>query len=520
MKMVTTLVLLSSLAMAQPRAVRDAQKHLAVGRFEAAIASLEKLRGKQRDEATVVRMKLVAWRGLGASDKIVDLGPKWLASNSKDAEMQVWVGEAMIDLAASEGRLNLRALGLCEEAMNCADAALAVEPMHAGAVELKAASLVNIGRGDDAIKLVDRMVKKRPGNVGFRVVQARTFSWVGKTGLAIGELNKSATRFKDAAALPLERSAIHMSVNQRDEAVRALAEAVQCRVMNKEHHKVAGELLWRSSGAFGQWDEGLKTAIMWSRAHKDSGVAYWWAGYFLERKGMIDDASKAYRASWEASALPEAAYHLGLLLGRAGQEKRALELVKTAIERNVIVREGTVTPGDALIQLGGLHAGAGNFARAVEVLSVGGDLLADDYRLQQNLGFCYRELGTQQNGRRKKSLARRSWRKSAMHYERASAAVRVADVEASVKAQVLNDTGLMFHYHLNQLSKGIKYYTEALEYDDRYIDAIENMGVVMLKKKRWKQAISWFDKVLARQPARGTSLKGKKAAEEMMSGRK
>lgn len=505
---------------AQPRAVREARKHLEVKRYRAALESLEKVRGPQKNSDPIVRMRLVAWNGLREYDKVADVGLQWVLRNPKDYEMQVWVGLSLVDLAVAEGEMNQRAQGFCEEAMNRADAALAVEPMYAPAFELRAVSLVNLGRSDDALKYADMMVKKRPGNAAFRVVQARVLNWVGKPGLAIGELNEAAARFKESAAVRLERAAIHMTSNQRDEAVRALAEAVECTVMTEEDHRVAGELLWASSGRWGQWDEGLKTATVWSRAHKESGRAWWWAGYFLERRGDPEEAEKAYRAAWKASELPEAAYHLGLLLGKAGKEKEALSFVELALQRNVVVRDGTLPPAEALITLAGMYVQTRNFERAVQILGVGAKDLTDHYRLQQNLGFCYRELGTQQNGMKKKSLARRSWRKAAQHYELASAAVRRADVDASVKAQVLNDTGLMFHYHLNQLAKGIRYYEEALELDPGYIDAVENMGVVMLKRKKWAKAIEWFDKVLAKQPKRGTSLKGKQAAEEMLAARR
>lgn len=516
------LLVLACTAAGQSRAMKAATAHLEVGRYAAAMAELAKLRTKERSSPEVARMKLRAWRGMSAFDKVVEAGKLWLSKRPKDGEVLRWVAEAMLELAAVEERKPLRAMGLREEAIARADAALRVNAGDAKALELKCVALTNLGKGKEALRLAAAKAKKRPGEVAFRLVHARALTWTGKVGDAIGLLNKAAASFPDSAALRIERCAVHVGANQRNEAVRALTEAVKCKQFTDDDRRNAGEYVWMVAGRHHLWDEAVVICDAWIKAHPDHGRAHWWKGYMLERAGRSHDAIACYRQAWKTGGerVPEAAYHLGILVGLAGQLDECLKMLGEGIRLNAPVREGVRTPDHALITLGGVYVSARNFEQAAKVLSVGAEYLPDAYELQQNLGFCLRELGGQQAAKKKRALARRSWKKSAEAYERASAAVRVADVEPSKKAQILNDTGLIYHYHLNLTAKGIKLYKEALSHDPTYVDALENMGVAKLKQKKWKDAITWFDKVLKLVPNRPASVNGKRTAEAALKRRR
>lgn len=518
---ICVLVFVVSALGAQSRTLRQATEHLEVGRYRAALEAFDKLRGRERANPDVARLRLRAWRGLGAFDEVVDVGQRWLRDHPEDGEVMVWVAGAMLEAATEEHRRPLRAMGLREAAMAQVDLALRRNPGDAAAFELKCVALANLGKTDDALALAVGQVKKRPSDVAFRLIHARVLTWLGKTGDAVGVLNEAAVAFPDAASVRIERCAVHVGGNQRNEAVRALREAVTREDCTEDDRRNAGEYVWLVAGRHHLWDEGLSLCDAWVKAHPDHGRAHWWKGYMLERAGRSDEAIAAYRAARKVGGekLPEAAYHLGILVGFRGEFDECLKLLGEAIRLNVSVREGTRAPEDALVTLGGVYVNARNFEQAAKVLAVGGPFLQHAFELHQNLGFCLRELGGQQSAKKKNALARKSWKRSVEAYERACAAVRDADAPSTKKAQILNDTGLMYHYHLNQVAKGITYYTEALSLDPDYIDAIENMGVAKFKQRKWKEAVTWFDKVLVRSPGRATSLKLKGLAQAALNRR-
>ena len=518
---ICVLALLTSALAAQSRALKAATQHLEVGRYRVALEGFGRLVGKDRKSPHVARLRIQAWRGMGAFDKVVDAGRQWLLARPNDREVMVWVAGAMLEVAAEEQRRPLRAMGLREEAIIHAEAALRLDPGDASAFELKCVALANLGKGQDALDLAAQKARSRPADIPFRLVHARALTWMGKSGDAIGVLNASAAAFPDSTALRIERCAVHVGANQRNEAVRALIEAVNCKTFTEDDRRIAGEYVWMVAGRHHLWDEGVAICDAWIQAHADHGRAHWWKGYMLERRGEGVGAMASYRVAWKVGGeeVPEAAYHLGILVGLKGKLDECLVLLGEAIRLNTPVHEGTRSPESALITLGSVYLAAHDFEQAAKVLSVGGPYLPYAYGLHQNLGFCLRELGGQQAAKKKKALARKSWRRSAEAYERACAAVREADVEPTKKAQIFNDTGLMYHYHLNQVAKGIKYYIEALAFDPEYIDAIENMGVARFKQRKWKDAITWFDKVLERFPNRATSIKLKELAEAALKRR-
>ena len=502
--------------------LKAANAHANVRRWEDALDVVARLPKRLAGRSEVQRLRIRCWRELGAVDKVAHTGEEWLAKNPNDSEMHVWVGEALLDLAAMKEGRGMRAGAQRDRALEHAQAALRADPMDDSAFELEVATLINLHLMADARKLAKERIKKRPDHVRFQIVYARVLDWTGATSDAIGVLNQAEARLKRDARLPLERAMYHNKLHQRHAGLGALADAVKRPQLTDESARTAGELIWLLAGRYKEWKEADDIVNAWVGAHPTQGLGHWWRGYLHELRKQEQEAIKHYRAAWKMSGetLAEAAYHLGFLLGKQGKEKEALLLVVRGMALNTPVRKGVVAPVDALITLGGIYARKRNWKRATEILSAGAPYATRNATLQQNLGFCYREFGSEAWLKKKSLSARRHWRKGAYHYELAAGAIVDSAAAATTKAQILNDTGLMYHYHLKKLKVAVKWYEQALEHDSAYVDALENMGVVRLQQKKWKDAIGWFDKVLVKVPKRASSLKNKALCEQMLARKK
>ena len=70
---ICVLVFVVSALGAQSRTLRQATEHLEVGRYRAALEAFDKLRGRERANPDVARLRLRAWRGCGAGATAVCL---------------------------------------------------------------------------------------------------------------------------------------------------------------------------------------------------------------------------------------------------------------------------------------------------------------------------------------------------------------------------------------------------------------------------------------------------------------
>jgi tetratricopeptide (TPR) repeat protein len=319
--------------------------------------------------------------------------------------------------------------------------------------------------------------------------------------------------------IPAERGAVHLRAGQREEAIRAFTDAVKAASLDPSTSRSVGMQVWDLFGIHRDFEGGHAFVASWLKAHAEDPHAWWWRGYLHELAAEAGDAEAAYRKSWELSGRKhgEAALHLGLYAARRGDEKAATPLLEASLRLGARPRPETLPAVEALIGIAGTHMEKGRLPRAIELLKGALPFAADHPLLRQNIGFFLRELGSQEAAKRNLSRAKALWKESAEHYVIAAEQILQSEHTPNRKAQVLNDTGLMFHYHLESLDRGIAYYERALEHDPEYLDALENMGVAMGQKGRWQDALGWFDRVLALAPGRGVSVAGKKVAEEALA---
>ena len=92
-------------------------------------------------------------------------------------------------------------------------------------------------------------------------------------------------------------------------------------------------------------------------------------------------------------------------------------------------------------------------------------------------------------------------------YRESHRAYRNAVRFAPDRPQVLNDAGVVLHYHLRRIDEAVKLYTRAVELDPETIDALENLGVICFDRGRYGDAETWFRKVLALDPRRAKALR-------------
>ena len=259
----------------------------------------------------------------------------------------------------------------------------------------------------------------------------------------------------------------------------------------------------------------------WLADHPKDATAWWWRGYAGFQKGDLKDAAKSYEKSWEVSGetLGSAARSAGDAHWRMGSpadaqgmpqydkaNKDELKLAFKWFAKAQAVKNwnwGANSPASDMVNLfvGLQQNGHLDFA-AKQVEEVCLPSAPKNWRLLNILGLYYRDKG----GIDRSAEGAAMCKKSANYYEAATKSV-VNDPNSTgpEKAQILNDTGVLFHwpqYRINDMDKGIEFYRLALSYDATYVDANENMGICMNELGKYEEAIPYLEKVLEVQPNR------------------
>ncbi len=92
-------------------------------------------------------------------------------------------------------------------------------------------------------------------------------------------------------------------------------------------------------------------------------------------------------------------------------------------------------------------------------------------------------------------------------YRESHQAYRKAVAHAPDHPQVLNDAGVVLHYHLDRSTEAMELYLKAVDLDPETIDALENLGVLHFDRAEYDRALQWFKKVLRIRPDRAKSLR-------------
>ena len=227
------------------------------------------------------------------------------------------------------------------------------------------------------------------------------------------------------------------------------------------------------------------------------------------------------------------------VLGRAGRTDEAVAKLRALIERFPDHDVNRHYLGDVLLDAGRTEEGVALFRRAIEadpnaahpfarLMRHGfetGDLALMEWLWEQrpdadlanNIGFHHRDTT-------------RDYEASLRWYLRASEL-------APENPDILNDTGLIYHYHRHDFDRAIAFYDRAVaaaranrpdEIADPaafekalaagrpvrgYVDALENLATLAVARGEWAKARAWLESLLELQPDRIKALGLLKAVE-------
>lgn len=491
------LLLLAGGLEGQQTPLQEARAHLQAGKPQAALEVLRGLGRRRARRADVLRLATEVHHALGNHLQVVNQAGRYLAKQPGDAQVLVWQGEALLALGQRRGPDTEDGRAYVEQALGAAKEALQTGTGPPGAVTLEARALLALGRPDAALEAARRAADRNPDVLRRRLLVALVLEARGEPGEAVALLRSLEKKHPGAGWIPCERGLIHERQGQEAEARRAFARALRAPDLDAARRRVAGERVWLHWARRRDWEGAREVVQGWLESHPRDPLAHWWRGYLAELQGRTAKARGWFERAWELSGgeLGRAALHLGHLLAE-DDEERAVELLGEAVRLATRPRPGIMSAEDRLIALAKEHFLGGRLRRAAGILRSAAQHRTRHHTLLQNLGYVLRELGSrvQKEGHEEEALE--LWKEAARHYVRASELVLESGEPERVKAQILNDTGIMFHYHLGQQVRGAAYYMQALEHDPDYVDALENLGQVACERKRWKEAVALFDRVL------------------------
>lgn len=177
-----------------------------------------------------------------------------------------------------------------EEALTWADRALAMDPDHPGALDLKANALAELGELEDAAEVLDRLIELEPKNALHHVAAA---------DVRIRGADDDRELLEDALALldraqALARGDLELApeiallkglaLNQLGENAEALREFDRVLAEDPEHPEARLE---RALALFelGRFDEATRALEAITRDHPDEPWAFHYLGLVAERKG-------------------------------------------------------------------------------------------------------------------------------------------------------------------------------------------------------------------------------------------
>jgi tetratricopeptide (TPR) repeat protein len=214
--------------------------------------------------------------------------------------------------AAGQGQ---HAEGRLAEAAALYGEVLAVQPNHAGALNLLGVLASQGARHEEAARLIRRAVAMMPREASFHINLGLVLRAAGQLAAAAASLRAALKLRPDAADAHLNLGVVLAELGQADEAIGCYRRVLKLRPGDPDALNNLGNLLREQ----GSWDEAvscLQRALLVqpgaATAHNNLGVA-------LAEQGQLDEAVAAYRrALARHHDLPEAHYNLGMALLRQG----------------------------------------------------------------------------------------------------------------------------------------------------------------------------------------------------------
>jgi tetratricopeptide (TPR) repeat protein len=318
-------------------------------------------------------------------------------------------------------------------------------------------------------------------------------------------------------------------------AADAAAKGLTKRNVTWETRKGAAGQIQSAYAKDGTWDKAIAAMDGWVKAHPNDSAAWWWHGDTLFRASKADKAAESFEKSWKVSkeTLASSARSAGYCYWRLAcppgangapdysnadkaMATKAFQWFATAygVKGWDWTYAGSGPDEDLENLFVGLQSNGHEVWAAEQVEKVCLPLAPDCWRLLNIAAFFNRGLGEAAGGSKGKEI----FAKSTKYYVDAAKAVeKDASAPAIRKAQVLNDTGLMFsfpQYQNKDIEKGMDYYRRALAADPTFGDANENLGLCLNSLGKFEEAVPYFEKVLAADPTRRVSRGGLERARQ------
>jgi tetratricopeptide (TPR) repeat protein len=519
-------------------AIEQAKKARSEGRHEAALTLLEEVFAAISNDAQA--MYLLADSAVKSAnyDKAVTYSVKAVDLDPKNPEVHVIAASAFFNRAeeakqqpgATEAKIN----SYFEDALSFTKGALALRSDDAGTWALQGELEFLLSQFKDSAGSYLKAVDLQPGNVSWLYYAARGHRFAGNFGTAVEIMEKAIALQPDQGWLYREKGNILASSGAPtapEEACLAYGAALKAKSIDDQTRLDAPRAI---SGLLAQTKPTEARLLIegWAQAHPKDVYAWWWLGWYdLQAKNFeagLKNFAKAFEISGNSQA--DAAVMAGdceAQLAGITQGGDKVDLSRLEKAASWMVKAGSVKGWQwpdrnadpvhkLLFALGGPLVDAGRMQEAASLVEKHALTFAkDDYRPYNSLGFLYREIGSAA-GRGTK--AKELWSKSREYYIRASElVVKDPNSDNPTKAQVLNDTGLMYHYHFDDIAKGVEYYKKALGFDSEYGDALENLGICLNKLGKYEEAAGLLEKLLKLQPGRTVALRELEKAKKGMN---
>lgn len=459
--------------------------------------------------AAILALALPAFAGdLDDARKLRDAG-KW------DEAVAAYEKAAAADPASADAALGLCetlcGVGKYERAAKSVNAALEAHPGHVGLMTAKARAYVLLagkldaeggdpqaimGYAGDGDRWVKQVLEKEPKSPEARVLRAKVLQFMGggSTPEAISLLEAVAADAPGFFDAHWELGVAAMNAARADSGNKARWAKAEKHFRDAfQADGKSGRALLQATYAK-QWQGQAGSNVLIGDYEQcarllpadDAPLAQ----IFKLRKWAAPDARAAFARLAEKDKLPKAAALLAAMDGEAavaaGRDKEAVAALSKAVEA-----WGKGPVGDLYWVVGGAAFNAQSLSadQRETLWTALWKQWPERFDAANNAGLWFRDVG-------------RNYEKSAVWYERAAAV-------ATHSPQVLNDTGLIYHYHLGKNDVAEGWYTKAIEAAEAnevdpwqaakdpdsmgYRDALNNMAKLLRDAKRWKDLGSFVD---------------------------
>jgi tetratricopeptide (TPR) repeat protein len=510
---------------AQDEEVAKASAAMKAEDYDSAISILEAVYEQVAVNKAALQMLTEAYVKGGHYGKALDTAVRLADLDSSNPEAYrlgaiafYWSAEEAKQDAVPDGS---RIEGFFEESVIMNRKYLELKPKDVDQWSLLGHANNGLGRWKDAAKAFATCAELQPDEAGHLLNAVVAYRADSDFDAAVKTLDKGlAKNAEDPTLLRAKAETLILKDTDagKDEAGSILAKALASKSIEPAAAGECANLLWRAFGPRSSWQPALAATKGWVAAHPADKTAWWWQGFYEGRAGDHKASLASLTKSWElskrtlATAATEAAaacFNLAAPPGSDGQPdgsridmKRMNEAFQWLCKAHLVEGWNWSDPATSpmgrlqgyfifLINNGKLKEGAGLIENTV-IKEV-----KDSWRMYNNLGLFYRDEGESKGG----SVGKELCKKSAAYYSRAVDLV-VDDPAATgpEKAQILNDAGLLYHfpqYQIRDIDKGMGLYERALTFDPNYIDANENMGIVLNSLGRFKDAIPYLEKAIA-----------------------